>query len=124
MINFFNFFNILQENKQKKIYKGKNLFGNLKEMNITSIEKKNIAKTDKKLNMVDTNKMKNTKNINIKKIEPKKLGMKNLMGSINPMMKNNRIESNTISLAEKLSDISEKLEKYENLINKFGKEFE
>ncbi len=124
MINFFNFFNILQENKQKKIYKGKNLFGNLKEMNITSIEKKNIAKTDKKLNMVDTNKMKNTKNINIKKIEPKKLGMKNLMGSINPMMKNNRIQSNTISLAEKLSDISEKLEKYENLINKFGKEFE
>ena len=124
MINFFNFFNILQENKQKKIYKGKNLFGNLKEMNITSIEKKNVAKTDKKLNMVDTNKMKNTKNINIKKIEPKKLGMKNLMGSINPMMKNNRIQSNTISLAEKLSDISEKLEKYENLINKFGKEFE
>ena len=124
MINFFNFFIILQENKQKKIYKGKNLFGNLKEMNITSIEKKNIAKTDKKLNMVDTNKMKNTKNINIKKIEPKKLGMKNLMGSINPMMKNNRIQSNTISLAEKLSDISEKLEKYENLINKFGKEFE
>ena len=124
MINFFNFFNILQENKQKKIYKGKNLFGNQKEMNITSIEKKNIAKTDKKLNMVDTNKMKNTKNINIKKIEPKKLGMKNLMGSINPMMKNNRIQSNTISLAEKLSDISEKLEKYENLINKFGKEFE
>ena len=124
MINFFNFFNILQENKQKKIYKIKNLFGNLKEMNITSIEKKNIAKTDKKLNMVDTNKMKNTKNINIKKIEPKKLGMKNLMGSINPMMKNNRIQSNTISLAEKLSDISEKLEKYENLINKFGKEFE
>ena len=124
MINFFNFFIILQENKQKKIYKGKNLFGNLKEMNITSIEKKNIAKTDKKLNMVDTNKMKNTKNINIKKIEPKKLGLKNLMGSINPMMKNNRIQSNTISLAEKLSDISEKLEKYENLINKFGKEFE
>ena len=124
MINFFNFFNILQENKQKKIYKGKNLFGNLKEMNITSIEKKNIAKTDKKLNMVDTNKMKYTKNINIKKLEPKKLGMKNLMGSINPMMKNNRIQSNTISLAEKLSDISEKLEKYENLINKFGKEFE
>ena len=124
MINFFNFFNILQEKKQKKIYKGKNLFGNLKEMNITSIEKKNIAKTDKKLNMVDTNKMKYTKNINIKKLEPKKLGMKNLMGSINPMMKNNRIQSNTISLAEKLSDISEKLEKYENLINKFGKEFE
>ena len=124
MINFFNFFNILQENKQKKIYKGKNLFGTLKEMNITSIEKKNIAKTDKKLNVMETNKMKNTKNINIKKIEPKKLGMKNLMGSINPMMKNNRIQSNTISLAEKLSDISEKLEKYENLINKFGKEFE
>ena len=124
MINFINFFNILQENKQKKIYKGKNLFGNLKEMNITSIEKKNIAKTDKKLNVMETNKMKNTKNINIKKIEPKKLGMKNLMGSINPMMKNNRIQSNTISLAEKLSDISEKLEKYENLINKFGKEFE
>ena len=124
MINFFNFFNILQEKKQKKIYKGKNIFGNLKEMNITSIEKKNIAKSDKKLNMVDTNKMKNTKNINIRKIEPKKLGMKNLMGSINPMMKNNRIQSNTISLAEKLSDISEKLEKYENLINKFGKEFE
>ena len=124
MINFFNFFNILQENKQKKIYKGKNLFGNLKEMNITSIEKKNIAKTDKKLNMMETNKMKNTKNINIRKIEPKKLGMKNLMGSINPMMKNNLIQSNTISLAEKLSDISEKLEKYENLINKFGKEFE
>ena len=93
-------------------------------MNITSIEKKSIAKTDKKLNMMETNKMKNTKNINIKKIEPKKLGMKNLMGSINPMMKNNRIQSNTISLAEKLSDISEKLEKYENLINQFGKEFE
>ena len=36
MINFFNFFIILQENKQKKIYKGKNIFGNLKEMNITS----------------------------------------------------------------------------------------
>ena len=46
------------------------------------------------------------------------------MANINPQIKNSRIQSSTISLAAKLSDISEKLDKYENLINKFGKEFQ
>ena len=46
------------------------------------------------------------------------------MGSVNPSLKNTHKISSTISLASKLSDISEKLEKYENLINNFGKEFQ
>lgn len=50
--------------------------------------------------------------------------MKNMIGGINPIMKNSRIQSTTISLAAKLSDLSEKLENYENQINKLGKEFQ
>ena len=72
---------------------------------------------------MESNNIRNSKNLNIKKIEPKKLGVKN-MAYINPQIKNSRIQSSTISLAAKLSDISEKLDKYENLINKFGKEFQ
>lgn len=72
---------------------------------------------------MESNNIRNSKNLNIKKIEPKKLGVKN-MANINPQIKNSRIQSSTISLAAKLSDISEKLDKYENLINKFGKEFQ
>ena len=93
-------------------------------MNLTSIEKKNIIRTDKKSNIMETNAIQNTRNFNIKKIEPYKIGMKSMMGSINPAIKKQRTQSNNISLADKLSDISEKLEKYENLINKFGKDFE
>ena len=99
-------------------------------MNFTAIEKKhinifnnvsNINNNNKKINLIETNKL--------KKIEPKKLGIKNIMGSINPLMKSNnikinKISNNTISLKSKLEDISEKLDKYENLINKFGKEFQ
>lgn len=72
---------------------------------------------------MESNNIRNSKNLNIKKIEPKKLGVKN-MANINPQIKNSRIQSSTISSAAKLSDISEKLDKYENLINKFGKEFQ
>ena len=86
-------------------------------MNLTSIEKKEIIK-------IDPHQIKNPKNFNIKKIEPKKLGIKNMLGNINPLIKNNRIQSNTISLSSKLTDISEKLEKYEEQINKLGKEFQ
>ena len=117
MIYFFNFFNILQENNPKKYSQEKNIFGNLKEMNLTSIEKKDIINFDKK------NKAQNKQNINIKKIEPKKIGIKNMIGSINPVMKNSRIQSNTISLANKLSEISDKLEEFQNKIDKFDKEF-
>ncbi len=88
-------------------------------MNLTSIEKKDIIK-------IEPNKIQKPKkeDFQIKKIEPKKIGIKNMMGSINPLIKNSRIQNNTISLAAKLSDISEKLEKYEEQINKFGKEFQ
>ena len=86
-------------------------------MNLTSIEKKEIIK-------IEPHQIKNPKTFNIKKIEPKKLGIKNMLGNINPLMKNNRIQSNTISLSSKLTDISEKLEKYEEQINKLGKEFQ
>ena len=86
-------------------------------MNLTSIEKKGIIK-------IEPHQIKNSKNFNIKKIEPKKLGIKNMLGNINPLMKNSRIQSNTISLSSKLTDISEKLEKYEEQINKLGKEFQ
>ena len=100
-------------------------------MNLTTIERKNI---NKKTNMSDKNKInlmepkkaskenKIGKNINIRRIEPKNFGMKNTIGVINNANKNNA--TTTISLSSKLSDISEKLEKYEHLINKLGKDFQ
>ena len=100
-------------------------------MNLTAIERKNI---NKKTNVSDKNKInlmepkkaskenKIGKNINIRRIEPKNFGMKNTIGVINNINKNNI--TTTIFLSSKLSDISEKLEKYENLINKLGKEFQ
>ena len=91
-------------------------------MNFTSIEKKNINKIDKKDRVIEANIIRTSKNFNIKKIEPKKVGMKNMMGNNQPI-KNYKVQSNTISLAEKLSDISEKLDKYEVLVNKFAKDF-
>ena len=86
-------------------------------MNLTSIEKKEIIK-------IEPNKIQKPKNLQIKKIDPKKFGIKNMIGGINPIMKISRIQSTTISLAAKLSDLSEKLENYENQINKLGKEFQ
>ena len=91
-------------------------------MNFTSIEKKNINKIDKKDRVIEANIIRTSNNFNIKKIEPKKVGMKNMMGNNQPI-KNYKAQSNTISLAEKLSDISEKLDKYEVLVNKFAKDF-
>ena len=100
-------------------------------MNLTAIERKNI---NKKTNMFDKNKInliepkktskdnKIVKNINIRRIEPKNFGMKSNIGVINNANKNN--VTTTISLSSKLSDISEKLEKYEHLINKLGKDFQ
>jgi hypothetical protein len=100
-------------------------------MNLTTIERKNI---NKKTNMFDKNKInliepkktskdnKIVKNINIRRIEPKNFGMKSNIGVINNANKNN--VTTTISLSSKLSDISEKLEKYEHLINKLGKDFQ
>lgn len=100
-------------------------------MNLTAIERKNI---NKKTNMFDKNKInlmepkktskdkKIGKNINIRRIEPKNFGMKSTIGVINNDNKNNT--TTTISLSSKLSDISEKLEKYEHLINKLGKDFQ
>ena len=100
-------------------------------MNLTTIERKNI---NKKTNMFDKNKInliepkktskdnKIVKNINIRRIEPKNFGMKSNIGVINNTNKNN--VTTTISLSSKLSDISEKLEKYEHLINKLGKDFQ
>ena len=93
-------------------------------MNFTSVEKKEIIKTENKVKKIETNKIENSKNLNIKKIEPKKFGIKNIKGNINPVIQNNRNQNSTISLAAKLSDISEQLEKYENLINKLGKDFQ
>ena len=98
-------------------------------MNLTAIERKHINKisynlNENKKNIIDTkniNNDKKIKNLNARKIEPKKFGIKSIIGS-NNNLKNNI--SNTISLSSKLSDISEKLEKYENLINKLGKEFQ
>ena len=93
-------------------------------MNLTSIEKKEIIKPENKLKKVEANKIENSKNLNIRKIEPKKFGMKSIKGNMNPVIRNNKIQNTTISLAAKLSDISEKLEKYETLINKLGKDFQ
>ena len=93
-------------------------------MNITTIERKAMGKIPNKYNSNKKNKNvkedKKEKNINIKKIDAKKFGMKSIIGGMN----NNLRNSNTISLSSKLSDISEKLEKYENLINKLGNEFQ
>jgi hypothetical protein len=98
-----------------------NIFGNLKEMNLTAVERKKIHKIP---NKIITNEKNNDKfkNIKAKKIEQKKFGIKNNIGTLGNNMKSNI--SNTISLSSKLSDISEKLDKYENLINKLGKEFQ
>jgi len=95
-------------------------------MNLTAIERKYINKIsikpneNKNNNTIEKNNINKIKNINMRRIEPKKFGVKSIMGGINNNLKNNI--SNTISLSSKLSDISEKLEKYENLINKLGKE--
>ena len=93
-------------------------------MNITIIEKKNIINPDKKINLIETKQVKNAKNFNIKKIEPKKVGFKNMMGSINPEIKNKKFQGNDISIEEKLYDISEQLEKYEKDVNKLWKDFQ
>jgi hypothetical protein len=95
------------------------------------LKKKNI---NKKTNVFDKNKInlmepkktskdnKIGKKINIRRIEPKNFGMKSTIGLINSANKNN--VTTTISLSSKLSDISEKLDKYEHLINKLGKDFQ
>ena len=93
-------------------------------MNITTIEKKNIINPDKKINLIETKQVKNAKNFNIKKIEPKKVGFKNMMSSVNPNIQNKKIQSNDISIEDKLYDISEQLEKYEKDINKLWKDFQ
>ena len=100
-------------------------------MNLTSIERKNMNKIVNNYNQSKTNiNEKNNintnnkiSNINMRKIETKKFGKKSVVGGgIAHNLRNNI--SNTISLSSKLSDISEKLDKYENLINKLGKEFQ
>ena len=97
-------------------------------MNLTAIERKYINKIsikpneNKNNNTIEKNNINKIKNINMRRIEPKKFGVKSIMGGINNNLKNNI--SNIFSLSSKLSDISEKLEKYENLINKLGKEFQ
>ena len=100
-------------------------------MNLTSIERKNMNKIINNYNQSKTNiNEKNNintnnkiSNINMRKIETKKFGKKSVVGGgIANNLRNNI--SNTISLSSKLSDISEKLDKYENLINKLGKEFQ
>ena len=93
-------------------------------MNLTSVEKKEIIKAENKVKKIEPNRLENSKNLNIKKIEPKKKKIKSIKGNINPVIQNDRIQNSTISLAAKLSDISEKLAKYENLINKLGKDFQ
>ena len=100
-------------------------------MNLTSIERKNMNKIINNYNQSKTNiNEKNNintnnkiSNINMRKIETKKFGKKSVVGGgIANNLRNNI--SNTISLSSKFSDISEKLDKYENLINKLGKEFQ
>ena len=100
-------------------------------MNLTSIERKNMNKIINNYNQSKTNiNEKNNintnnkiSNINMRKIETTKFGKKSVVGGgIANNLRNNI--SNTISLSSKLSDISEKLDKYENLINKLGKEFQ
>ena len=106
-------------------------------MNFTSVEKKNINKISynnkntKDKNNTDKNSInlnRKGKNLYIRKIEPKKFGMKSIIGDIGGVGQVNAPRSNafsnTISLSSKLSDISEKLEKYENLINKLGMEYQ
>ena len=98
-------------------------------MNLTCIERKKINKVSNKNKDknkdIDTNNDKKVKNIHIRKIEPKKFGMKSIIGGIGGQANGIKSHvSNTISLSSKLSDISEKLEKYENLINKLGTEFQ
>ena len=98
-------------------------------MNLTCIERKKINrvsnKNKDKNKDFDTNNDKKVKNIHIRKIEPKKFGMKSIIGGIGGQANGIKSHvSNTISLSSKLSDISEKLEKYENLINKLGTEFQ
>lgn len=90
-------------------------------MNLTAVERKKIHKIPNKIITNEKNNEK-FKNIKAKKIEQKKFGIKNNIGTLGNNMKSNI--SNTISLSSKLSDISEKLDKYENLINKLGKEFQ
>ena len=90
-------------------------------MNLTAVERKKIHKIPNKIITNEKNNEK-FKNIKAKKIEQKKIGIKNNIGTLGNNMKRNI--SNTISLSSKLSDISEKLDKYENLINKLGKEFQ
>ena len=98
-------------------------------MNLTCIERKKINKVSNKNKDknkdIDTNNDKKVKNIHIRKIEPKKFGMKSIIGGIGGQANGIKSHvSNTISLSSKLSDISEKLEKYENLINKLGTEYQ
>lgn len=93
-------------------------------MNLTSIERKNINKfSNIYKNLKEENNINNDKKgINLRKIEQKKFGMRSTIGSLNNNFKSSAL--NTISLSSKLSDISEKLEKYENLVSKLGKEYQ
>ena len=93
-------------------------------MNLTSIERKNINKfSNIYKNLKEENNINNDKKgINLRKIEQKKFGMRSTIGNLNNNFKSSAL--NPISLSSKLSDISEKLEKYENLVSKLGKEYQ
>ena len=47
-----------------------------------------------------------------------------MMSSVNPNIQNKKLQSNDISIEDKLYDISEQLEKYEKDINKLWKDFQ
>lgn len=104
--------------------KDTNIFGQLKEMNITVLKRKHITRFEPNVDLEkkeQNNITKRVKNFEIKKIEPKIRGKQNIYGGmIN--VKNNPMY--TIDLSSKLSDLTQKLEKFENQIKKLGKEFQ
>ena len=94
---------------------------------MTEIECKSFNNTPAMNNQIQTKKNKQEKKENSQNISTfNKINQKLISGTnisiINKNMNKGSNRNTTISLSSKLSDISEKLEKYENLVNKLGKE--
>ena len=93
---------------------------------MTAIECKSFSNVPSINNQIQTRKNKiekkenNQNNFGFNRITQKRVGGANI--SNKNTYKGNSRTTTTISLSSKLSDISEKLEKYENLVNKLGKE--
>ena len=91
---------------------------------MTAIECKSFSNIPSINNQIQTRKKKiekkenNQNNFGFNRITQKRVGGANISNK----NKGSSRTTTTISLSSKLSDISEKLEKYENLVNKLGKE--